>query len=628
MRDDAAGADVPAGTIGHRRLLTVLRAVAVAVAVVLALPVDQVWPQSDLDPSWRLGLTWALVHGWDFGREVVFTYGPWGFLDHPSMLSPWRTAVALVLTTAACVLLWWRVERLLRSLGPVLATVGAAVVAACAGRAWGFSGTVALGVLAYTLSVYFDDEEPPGWAAPVVAAVGALLLLCALSTGLLVPVLAAALAARTGGRCVLLSAATGGGAVIAWWLVAGQSLGAFPGWLLGSLRLASGYADAMSYDPLLLPRLTYLYVAVGLVLIALAIARAVVGFVGPSPDGTPRRRDRLQLVGGAVIVVVAVRWAIQTGTVRDDPGHAVRAALALAVLVIGFRWVRPIPMRLVAAAVPACISAVLLLPHLVPVLRIPPLQPWQDLASAMVDAEARDDLLDAARQRVQALVPLSPAMRERVDGRPVFMDPWEVSAVWAHGLEWSPVPVFQPYTAYTPELDRLNARDLVTGPPDRVVLRTVGAVDSRNQLWDSPAYNLALACRFTTVYYDGLFTLLEPTTPRCGKPREVAQMRVEAGERVDLPATAEDQLLTASFQPDSPSLGRRLETAAFHAFDPLMVTADLATFRLPTALAGGPLILRLPSTEPVWPGVQAHPGFSTVTFTRGGTLTLSVRRIS
>ena len=43
------------------------------------LPIPAIRPA--IDESWRAFLTWAFEHHKQFGIEVIFTYGPWGFLS-------------------------------------------------------------------------------------------------------------------------------------------------------------------------------------------------------------------------------------------------------------------------------------------------------------------------------------------------------------------------------------------------------------------------------------------------------------------------------------------------------------------------------------------------------------------
>ena len=37
-------------------------------------------PTAGLDPAWRLALSYAIEHCWQFGKDIVFTYGPLGYL--------------------------------------------------------------------------------------------------------------------------------------------------------------------------------------------------------------------------------------------------------------------------------------------------------------------------------------------------------------------------------------------------------------------------------------------------------------------------------------------------------------------------------------------------------------------
>ena len=61
----------------------------------------------------------------------------------------------------------------------------------------------------------------------------------------------------------------------------------------------------------------------------------------------------------------------------------------------------------------------------------------------------------------------TPAQLAALRGHSVAVEPWEVAAAWAYGLDWLPLPVFQNYTAYTARLDRLNSEaieDPARGP--------------------------------------------------------------------------------------------------------------------------------------------------------------------
>src|SRR5262245_31502728 len=52
----------------------------VAAVTILAsfVPLTPVMPDLGLDPSWRFGINQAVAQGLVFGRDIVFTYGPYG----------------------------------------------------------------------------------------------------------------------------------------------------------------------------------------------------------------------------------------------------------------------------------------------------------------------------------------------------------------------------------------------------------------------------------------------------------------------------------------------------------------------------------------------------------------------
>lgn len=64
---------------------------------ILPLPAP---PRPGLDPSWQALLVEQFLHNWQFGRDIVFTYGPWGFLAEPrgdSAIYPWLVLGRLVM---------------------------------------------------------------------------------------------------------------------------------------------------------------------------------------------------------------------------------------------------------------------------------------------------------------------------------------------------------------------------------------------------------------------------------------------------------------------------------------------------------------------------------------------------
>src|SRR5919112_2457991 len=70
------------------------------VVFVLSWPVASIDAEAGLDPSWQIGLHQAVHQGLDFGPEMLFTYGPLGFLTQPILVWPWTTRLAFAYTLA------------------------------------------------------------------------------------------------------------------------------------------------------------------------------------------------------------------------------------------------------------------------------------------------------------------------------------------------------------------------------------------------------------------------------------------------------------------------------------------------------------------------------------------------
>ena len=72
--------------------------------VLLTVPLGAPVPTPGLDPSWRLVLN--LATDVQFGRDIIFTYGPWGYLDSPLITSTGAYGLALLIRACVIAALW------------------------------------------------------------------------------------------------------------------------------------------------------------------------------------------------------------------------------------------------------------------------------------------------------------------------------------------------------------------------------------------------------------------------------------------------------------------------------------------------------------------------------------------
>ena len=134
-------------------------------------------------------------------------------------------------------------------------------------------------------------------------------------------------------------------------------------------------------------------------------------------------------------------------------------------------------------------------------------------ARTLVDSGRRDQLIEFGHAAMEAEYGLAPEGVAAVGDHTVAIEPWEIGAAWAYELDWDPLPVFQNYSAYTPQLDRLNA-EAVEDPdgPERLL--------RHNPLVVQP--------EFPTADLDDRFGGWDP--PRTGA-RRALQLRAALGRR-------------------------------------------------------------------------------------------------
>ena len=135
---------------------------------------------------------------------------------------------------------------------------------------------------------------------------------------------------------------------------------------------------------------------------------------------------------------------------------------------------------------------------------------------------------------MRAQYSLSGHVLHALGNRPIAIHRVEIGVAWAYGLLWRPTPVPQPDAVYTAKLDTRNTRRL-PACPRMAVLREDGTVDTRVHLWDTPSYNLTMACFFREADQDDRWTLLVRTRSRCGAAVGGPAVEVSAGQTVPVP---------------------------------------------------------------------------------------------
>ena len=408
-----------------------------------------------------------------FGRDIVFTYGPWGFLSRGYY--PPTYPVSVIAWLVLSLVFWqagWQVARHLSNnlLFSWLWLIGFTAVASIPVGDNIDTRLVAWMVL--LLFLHFFVEEGPFTSTQAVLVVSLGWLSLVKFTGLIEMVIVVVIIAadnifrhrRFPWIVPLLMTS-----FLCFWIAAGQHLGSIGPFLSNSWQITSGYTEAMMLTGKMESQ------DIGCFLLLGALLCALVGRIAWTRH---RFWGGLPLAGlGAILFII-----FKEGYVRHDP-HEISAAMALlltslACLAIAWpgnrRWTGMGGLFVVAISL---LFATSVFHRWVPKETLPTqlvrtFAPRNLLApvSGMFTGYLRDDYTNYLAA-IRNEYPLPPIQGE------VDLYSWYQTVLFAHGLHYHPRPVVQSYSAYTPELAELNAAYLRT---DRAASNILFAIQPMN----------------------------------------------------------------------------------------------------------------------------------------------------
>lgn len=511
---------------------------------------DQAWrvAAAGLD-SWQTGLVEAFRVHLQWGPQMLFTFGPYGFVEDILPLSRLTTTISVVYAIAVA---WGLAALIVSALRPSWGLVAAAVVA------WG-----AVVLAANTLEA---PELATGTAFGLaVAAVGS----AAEAGRLRLPVLLGALAGfqvlvelNVGAVATVLTVlAVLGGAnrarrgaasltaflltLLVPYVLAGQHLTNLASYIGGSLQVTLGYSSAMSFSDGRRAEDVF-----ALVLVVLVAAVYTLAF----------RHRPLRVRVAVALMLGGFGWeSLKEGFVRHDQHDLIFCGLALACLCLA-RLPRPwLPVQGVAVVTAAVFSVVAnggvvssmyspledarALNHVVAAVLVP-------ARLAYPEQVARYQLLVTGEQ-------LPPSLVRALAPYTVAGEPWEVGLKYAYpGLRWRPEPVLQSYSAYTTYLDDVDANFLRSARAPQRILYQPQTVDHRYPYWDAPAAQLATYCRYKQIGAVSGWQVLARVPYRCGPARALGTVTAHFGQAVHVPAARRGEMVVATFALSSPALAR------------------------------------------------------------------------
>lgn len=509
-------------------------------------------PASNLDPSAAAGLYMAIHDGLDFGSEVVFSYGPLGFLNFPQAWFTDLQALSFVwLATlnfaVVCGLIW----TLRRAVGAIAAVAITFLVFAL----FPLDLNLAFSLTAILIFAALR-EDPARRAAWAIVVGGSLLtameLLIKLSIGpvLLIAFLIALVGARATRAQITLFAGLLVAEVLLLWVLAGQSLGALPDYVTNGRQIISGYSESTGLRDSEDGLQTATLVLAALTVPALGVAAWFAAY-----------RDRAARLAGVAVALVLGFSMFKQGSILLERHHITEGLATSMVIWLVLPWRTAIAWRAAAAAgvvLLATMAAVTLyrdastdLRHRFEV-RTNVKRAFTEIGK-LLDPDERAQRAANTKVLMQAGYGLDAEMLAQLEGRRVMVEPWEIAAVWAYDLDWDPQPVIQNYAAYTSKLDELNS-DHVASPdgPDRIM--RLNAIEilpgfehrgyaNRWQGWDPPGQTLAGLCNFEVLSTSRVWQILGRVPDRCGEPQLIESVDSAYGETVDVPEPGPGQVV-------------------------------------------------------------------------------------
>ena len=566
-------------------------------------------PLGGLDPSWQSALAMARHTGLTFGTQVVWTYGPLGFLSDTTM---WFNHLAVASMAYTIVSRFGLAAALFvcarRTFGNVVAFLLATIIASVAVELQEPVIVLCCGVWMVTRSG--ENGRRSLWLSGALGAFSAIEVLNKQSIGVsLVALTAVTILSLPAARGKQAAVAGGAGITtfLVCWLALGQGPAAVPDYLENAIQISSGYAGAMSLDA----------GALGWTYTAAAVAMAVGVWAAVTMTETGMARAR----GGVVALwIVFCFFAFKEGFVRADPSHVPAFFGALLAGFFAFRWQ---PRRRPAALIGAAGMLVFALASASERLSIP-VDPTRNARTAfdqirtVLSSSRRHALIEAGRAGIKAAEPLDATSLALIGTRTVSVFPSELALVWAYHLRWDPIPVLQSYAAYTASLDQLDA-DFVRSSraPERLILQPNTAIDGRVPWFDEPSTSRAILCRYRVLHRAPALAVLGRGPDRCSSERLQSRVRARWGQSVPVPAPPDNHsLVFVKVSGVQPSGLERL-VALLYKPASRSVIVNGAPHRLVSETAGDGLPLRAAPGLDYPPPFNVAAGIQTIAVTKG-----------
>ncbi|MCL4386141.1 MAG: hypothetical protein M1326_07495 [Cyanobacteria bacterium] len=462
--------------------------------------IHEAWVKSGpLDGSWKIGLNWADMQGLKFGKDIIFTYGPLYFLANNVILNINKL---LFLTANIINLILWFFVLFLFSLFFTKRLkfedlhdkiISAIVLVAIFFAALNIFIGLAEALLLLSMLLLFNlmDEEYKrsvnvllliiiGFFLAVISLIKFVYFVCSLSL-IVVSIIIFIIAKRSYRLAVLLPSFLVFLFLI--WMLTQKSAYNFWLYIKNSLLISSGYAENVQlFQKGWEAKFDILYLVL---IFILWIGIFIYGIV----------KKNKSIIYFFLLSFSLIFLIYKQGFMRQDYFHTqeyfrfIIYLLIITILIFGKKLWKILPVFL--------IFFILALPFKTAYetlgVREQIANNSRNIKAAMkvilpkYESDYKDKIAED-KKLVMKDFPISEDLLKRIGpSDTVDIFPWEIFMLYIHDLKWSPRPIFQSYTAYTPELDKINAGHFNSSSAPKKIIYKVESLENRYPIFDEPA---------------------------------------------------------------------------------------------------------------------------------------------
>jgi hypothetical protein len=534
------------------------------------LPLLIRYPDISLDSSWNLGMNMAFLNSMQFGKDIVFTYGLLGVLENPVLnnYSLWKMSVIFIIFVQFLFII--ALYLLLRSLSArwyhyLMFIPFFLLVLPILRPHWGL--LLSLSIFLYLIltskkrsPVIYGGLTGTGLLLALVSLLKFDMLLNSLFLIAFFSILGFLTKRDRAEGVVLASSYVCSFAGI--WYMTGQQLQNIPSYLIGGWEIAKGYTAAMSTTEsfwLVLPGLAIL-VFIGIIFLFFFLSG---------------QREFLLFLALDLFILFS---AFKSVFVRLDSGHIIEGAwifvffffvilVALDIMHKNRRFGIFVPVSIIVSVIFIILLSLVLL-HVAPWILHDSFSTHFDTsvrASQLLTSETVfDETVNIQKEKLVHDYNITPEIIRFLDNKSTSVIPWDVNVAWAYGLTWSPLPVFQTYSAYTRYLDDINRASLQGNTAPAALLYSYKSIDGRYPIFDEPSTFTAILNNYAYVNSSGEFILLKHTmdtidrreiplggkTCNLGEPVSVPEYPGEIFGAIHIRYSPVGALLTTLYKPE------------------------------------------------------------------------------